>query len=188
MSAFARISGRETHRGKTRASMTIRAGSGSWKRAGLLALTALTACSEVQTDGVSGPSRAQAIANDTAPAVPESSGSSEAAPADAVSLPAEAAVSTPAPAAADTPAYAEQQWAWTGGSTLPEHKQVMMTPIVVDVNKDGVPDIVFSTFAGSNYSADGVIRAISGDTGRELWAATDKAARCLLYTSDAADE
>ncbi|WP_434388640.1 kelch repeat-containing protein [Melittangium boletus] len=171
--------------------MTIRAGSGSWKRAGLLALTALTACSEVQTDGVSGPSRAQAIANDTAPAVPESSGSSgpsEVAPTDAVSLPPEAAVSTPAPAAADSPAYAEQQWAWTGGSVLPEHKQVMMTPIVVDVNKDGVPDIVFSTFAGSNYSADGVIRAISGSTGKELWAATDKAARVKAAASLAAGD
>ncbi|MFY0571236.1 FG-GAP-like repeat-containing protein [Archangium lansingense] len=71
----------------------------------------------------------------------------------------------------------ELQWAWTGSEVMPEHNQVMMTPVVVDVNGDHVPDIVFSTFAGANYSADGVLRAVSGDDGRELWSATDPSAR-----------
>ncbi|WNG24655.1 HYR domain-containing protein [Cystobacter fuscus] len=71
----------------------------------------------------------------------------------------------------------ELQWAWTGGAVLPDHKQVMMTPAVVDVNGDGTPDIVFSSFAGGNYSADGVLRAISGDDGHALWTVTDASAR-----------
>ncbi len=69
------------------------------------------------------------------------------------------------------------KWEWTGSAVLPNHKQVMMTPAVVDVSGDGVPDIVFSTFAGSAYNVDGVLRAISGDDGRELWTVTDAAHR-----------
>ncbi|HEX8706394.1 MAG TPA: FG-GAP-like repeat-containing protein, partial [Myxococcaceae bacterium] len=70
----------------------------------------------------------------------------------------------------------ELQWEWTGSPTLPEFKQVMMTPIVVEVNGDGVPDIVFSTFAGTDWSV-GVLRAISGNDGHDLWANTDPAHR-----------
>src|SRR5687767_13461825 len=40
----------------------------------------------------------------------------------------------------------ELQWAWTGSSILPEFNQVMMTPAVAEVNGDGVPDIIFSSF------------------------------------------
>ncbi len=73
----------------------------------------------------------------------------------------------------------ELQWEWTGSPVLPTHKQVMMQPVVVDVNRDGTPDIVFSTFDGDFYNsayqngrdgnADGVLRAVSGSTGQELW-------------------
>ncbi|HEX8434852.1 FG-GAP-like repeat-containing protein, partial [Archangium sp.] len=82
----------------------------------------------------------------------------------------------------------ELQFAWTGSAVLPEHKQVMMTPVVVDVNGDRIPDIVFSTFAGANYSSDGVLRAISGDDGRELWTVTDPAARVKPAASLAAGD
>lgn len=71
----------------------------------------------------------------------------------------------------------ELEWAWTGSATMPNHKQVMMTPAVADVNGDGVPDVIFNSFAGSNYNTDGVLRAISGDDGHDLWAATDPADR-----------
>src|SRR5690349_2178903 len=33
----------------------------------------------------------------------------------------------------------ELRWAWTGSTVLPDHKQVMMQPVVVDVNRDGTP-------------------------------------------------
>ncbi|MET0403926.1 MAG: kelch repeat-containing protein, partial [Cystobacter sp.] len=69
------------------------------------------------------------------------------------------------------------KWAWTGSAVLPDYKQVMTTPVVIDLNRDGVPDIIFSTFAGANYDNDGVLRAISGDTGRELWTVTDPTLR-----------
>ncbi|WP_163867514.1 FG-GAP-like repeat-containing protein [Myxococcus eversor] len=71
----------------------------------------------------------------------------------------------------------ELEWAWNSSTVLPTHVQVMMAPIVVEVNGDGVPDVVFSTFAGSNYTTNGVLRAISGADGSELWTVTDPALR-----------
>ncbi|HEX8702944.1 MAG TPA: choice-of-anchor A family protein [Myxococcaceae bacterium] len=63
----------------------------------------------------------------------------------------------------------ELEWEWTGSTVLPNYKQVMMTPVVVDLNTDGVPDVVFNAFQGSNYTTDGIVRAINGANGQELW-------------------
>ncbi|AKJ04985.1 HYR domain protein [Archangium gephyra] len=92
----------------------------------------------------------------------------------------------------------ELQWAWTGSPVLPAHKQVMMQPVVVDVNRDGTPDIVFSTFDGDFYNeaykngqdgnADGVLRAVSGSTGAELWTVEDSAYRVKPAASLAAGD
>ncbi len=72
----------------------------------------------------------------------------------------------------------ELEWHWDGSSSiLPQYNQVMMTPVVVDVSGDGIPDVIFHTFAGGNYSNDGVMRAISGDTGHDLWAVTEPSHR-----------
>jgi hypothetical protein len=67
----------------------------------------------------------------------------------------------------------ELEWHWSGSTVMPTHNQVMMTPVVVDVNGDGVPDVVFNSFAGGEYSFNGVLRAISGDDGHDLWTVTD---------------
>lgn len=78
------------------------------------------------------------------------------------------------------------KWAWTGSAVLPQHKQVMSAPVVAaleDTNGDGkidqndIPAVVFQTFAGGNYEADGVLRAVSGRDGHELWTVTDPAYR-----------
>ncbi|MBW2261028.1 MAG: hypothetical protein JRG91_03565 [Deltaproteobacteria bacterium] len=55
------------------------------------------------------------------------------------------------------------------GDPAPSHVQVMATPMVADLNLDDDPttlrpSIVFSTFAGSNYASDGVLRIIDGQT------------------------
>jgi len=64
----------------------------------------------------------------------------------------------------------------------------MMTPVVAnltDDNNDGVineldiPDVVFNTFQGSAYGANGIMRAVSGDTGVELWSADAAASRVV---------
>ncbi|MBN1210785.1 MAG: VCBS repeat-containing protein [Myxococcaceae bacterium] len=81
----------------------------------------------------------------------------------------------------------ELQWEWTGSTLLPEFKQVMMTPAVADVNQDGIPDIIFSAFRDNpldDYDwKEGVLRAISGDDGHDLWAVGDPAHRIKAAAS-----
>ena len=86
------------------------------------------------------------------------------------------------------------EWHWVPGSTtpLPNKDQVMSTPVVInltdddgdgDVDDQDVPDVVFISFdttgpAGTPTSHQlqaGVVRAVSGDTGRELWSASSAA-------------
>ncbi|WP_250565987.1 DUF4114 domain-containing protein, partial [Adonisia turfae] len=55
----------------------------------------------------------------------------------------------------------------------PNSNQVMMTPAVIDVNEDEIPDVVFSTYTGSIYNANGKLRAISGADGSEIWTVTN---------------
>lgn len=71
----------------------------------------------------------------------------------------------------------EVEWAWTASPLMPRHTQVSMTPVVVDVSGDGIPDVVFNSFEGWNFKTDGVLRAISGADGSDLWAVTDPALR-----------
>lgn len=65
------------------------------------------------------------------------------------------------------------EWEWTGSATLPSHRQVMMMPAVIDLTADGIPEIIFTTFAGGNYFTDGHLRVISGQDGGEIFTITD---------------
>ncbi|MBN1206708.1 MAG: DUF5011 domain-containing protein [Myxococcaceae bacterium] len=69
------------------------------------------------------------------------------------------------------------EWAWTGSPLLSEHKQVMTTPIVADVNGDGIGDLVFNAYRGTSSAGNGVLRAISGANGQDLWVASSPTAR-----------
>jgi choice-of-anchor A domain-containing protein len=68
----------------------------------------------------------------------------------------------------------ELEWAWSGNpNLLPAHKQVSMTPVVVELNGDGVPDVVFNAYVDGQYTTNGVVRAISGADGSNLWTVTN---------------
>jgi choice-of-anchor A domain-containing protein len=82
----------------------------------------------------------------------------------------------------------ELEWEWTGSTTLPNYKQVMMTPVVVDLNGDTVPDVVFNSYQGNNWDTDGIIRAINGATGADLWANTNTSYRVRGAASMAAGD
>jgi hypothetical protein len=71
------------------------------------------------------------------------------------------------------------KWEWQGGTVLPGYDQVMMTPMVADLDGNCMPDIVFTTFAGSNYGSDGVLRAVRGDGGGDLFNVTDPGLRLV---------
>ncbi len=54
----------------------------------------------------------------------------------------------------------------------PNHVNASSIPIVVDVDDNCVPDIVFNTYS-SSASSNGVLRAIRGDTGEKVWSVID---------------
>ena len=74
---------------------------------------------------------------------------------------------------------AKLEWTWNSTAVEPDYVQVMMAPVVADLNNDRIPDIIFSTFKGSNYVSDGILRAISGDGSGELFSVTNPAYRVL---------
>lgn len=87
------------------------------------------------------------------------------------------------------------KWAWRGSGVLSSYRQVMSIPIVApieDTNGDGridgsdVPAVIFHTFSGSGYSSNGVLRAVRGGDGRELWTVTNSAYRTVPAGSLAA--
>ncbi|KKD59389.1 hypothetical protein RN22_15845 [Grimontia sp. AD028] len=70
------------------------------------------------------------------------------------------------------------KWHWSGSSIFPDFNQVMMTPVVGQLNDDNgdgeinhldVADIVITSFNGSNYAKPGIVRALSGVDGSDLW-------------------
>ncbi len=69
--------------------------------------------------------------------------------------------------------------AWEGGedTPLPDHDQVMMAPAVVDITGDGIPEIVFSTFQGSDYNNDSILRAVNGRSFEPVFDLTDPQVR-----------
>ena len=73
------------------------------------------------------------------------------------------------------------EWSWDTFTTEPTSENVMMTPIVVsltdddgdgDADEDDTPDIVFVTYVGTNWTGEGVLRAVSGDGSAEIFNAT----------------
>ncbi|MCU0962920.1 MAG: PKD domain-containing protein, partial [Pirellulaceae bacterium] len=81
------------------------------------------------------------------------------------------------PAGESDPLNPVLEWSWTTSSVLPDSLNVMMTPAVIDLNRDSVPDVVFGSMAtsgGSDVQA-GVLRALNGRDGSELFTVTDDA-------------
>ncbi|MEL6184778.1 MAG: VCBS repeat-containing protein, partial [Myxococcota bacterium] len=66
-----------------------------------------------------------------------------------------------------------------GLDDAPEHVQATSIPMVTDLDGDCVPEIVFNTFRDSDFTGDGVLRAVRGDTGAKVWTVTD-----LNYRTD----
>ena len=78
---------------------------------------------------------------------------------------------------------------WHWGATRPEvcpnNVQVMSTPMVVDLDLDGFPEVIFNSFAGSNYNnqtntGGGVIRIVDGRDGTTKRTITGGADGCTL--------
>lgn len=87
------------------------------------------------------------------------------------------------------------KWSWVSSRVLPEYRMVMVTPMVANLNDDngdGVvndldfPDVVFqcakeNPFLG--FNGDGIIRAVDGRNGAELFTVSDPALRVVPYAA-----
>ena len=78
-----------------------------------------------------------------------------------------------------TPLELREKWNWGGDAeAFPAHAQVMMAPMVANLNDDNadgavdqndIPDVVFHTFTGSDYWGDGILRIVRGSDGARMW-------------------
>lgn len=102
-----------------------------------------------------------------------------------------------------------EKWSWNGGTVQPDSKNVAMSPVVLnltDDNGDGridesdIPDVIFTScragqccercmgsmeIKDQDFSGRGMLRAVHGQNGRDLWAVTD-ASLMLTATSQIA--
>jgi hypothetical protein len=67
------------------------------------------------------------------------------------------------------------KWSWTSSAVLPTSLNVMTTPAVVDLDGDGLPEVVFpsTSSTGGGYVEVGVLRALHGTDGSEVFTVTD---------------
>jgi hypothetical protein len=67
------------------------------------------------------------------------------------------------------------EWSWTSSTVQPTALNVMMTPSVIDLTGDGIPEVVFGSTAstGGGVAEAGYLRALDGRTGAELFTVTD---------------
>ncbi len=66
------------------------------------------------------------------------------------------------------PMHATVEWAWSSvGSVDPQYNQVLMAPVVADLDGDHVPEVVFVSYTGHPNIAPGRLRAVDGRTGKD---------------------
>jgi hypothetical protein len=64
------------------------------------------------------------------------------------------------------------EWQWTSSAIQPNAVQVINMPVVIDLEKDGVPDVVIVTSEDYNQNGVAYLRALNGKDGTEKWPAT----------------
>lgn len=75
-------------------------------------------------------------------------------------------------------------YSWDHQNSIePQYNQIMASPVVGDLDQDGIPEIIFTTFKGSNYTADGIVRVLNGRTGQVKWSAVQPEVRSYGTTS-----
>ncbi len=72
--------------------------------------------------------------------------------------------SPPDPVPLDAGVY----WTWPTVAGTHSFENVMMTPVVGDLNEDGVPEVVFTAFSGMSYGSNGALVVLDGASGTEL--------------------
>ncbi len=66
------------------------------------------------------------------------------------------------------------KWQWTSSSARPGWTNVIMSPLVADLNGDGMPSIIFISYSSLGAGlAPGCLRILNGLTGEEIFTGTD---------------
>lgn len=80
------------------------------------------------------------------------------------------------------------EWKWDTSEVFPNSINVLMTPVIMDMDGDTIPDVVFGSTesTGGNQVEVGILRAISGDSGKEIFSVTDSVYRINVASSIAA--
>ena len=78
-----------------------------------------------------------------------------------------------------------QEWAWTGSDILPQYDNVISAPVIIDLDGDRIPEVVFNANIRGSW-IDGTLRAIRGDSGEDYWTVTDENYRLIGRSSIAA--
>lgn len=65
------------------------------------------------------------------------------------------------------------EWKWDSSSVKPDHINTITIPLVIDLDEDEIPEIVFASYAQYRGGVTGVLRALHGDTGEEFFTVTD---------------
>lgn len=82
---------------------------------------------------------------------------------------------TPTPSPGPLNPYMEWHWTPPAGDAFPNSQNVMMTPAVIDLNGDGIPEVVFGSTAstGGGLVEVGQLRAIRGTDGSAVFTVSD---------------
>jgi hypothetical protein len=64
-------------------------------------------------------------------------------------------------------------WPHIAPEDAPQNVHSSSIPVVADLDGDCVPEIIINTYVDGIIDAQGVIRALDGDTGAQLWSVTD---------------
>lgn len=59
------------------------------------------------------------------------------------------------------------EWQWSASTLAPGYDDVMMTPVVGDLDGDSVPEIVFTAYAANSYGSPGALIVLAGDGSAE---------------------
>ncbi|MBN1568671.1 MAG: VCBS repeat-containing protein [Acidobacteria bacterium] len=85
-----------------------------------------------------------------------------------------------------------QEWHWTppAGDSFPTSWNVMMAPVVMDLDGDGIPEVIFGSTAstGGSYVEVGVLRAVRGTDGSPVFTVSDAAYAINTASSIAAGD
>ncbi|HHH11541.1 MAG TPA: VCBS repeat-containing protein, partial [Sorangium sp.] len=67
------------------------------------------------------------------------------------------------------PLHPTIEWSWSSTAIQPAHVQVINMPVVIDLEKDGTPDVVIVTSNSYSGNGAGYLRALDGVNGAEKW-------------------